>query len=200
MVHESQQTPSPAACFILLLYSHPTDCTFQFSQRSCCAFKFSKKVIVKKLNTKCLFPQQFEGLTDNSIFHVNNQYIIKIDKEQRNVSLYSLNASEKRNVKIMVRGTTKMEIVWQFVGEKRESVWKKRSKCSVPARNFCLRAKVAPTTHFLGPDITRKGQCNSIFLICKREETVGKLRKWKWQFIWSWHGASLFIHNRGNLR
>ena len=45
-----------------------------------------------------------------------------------------------------------------------------------------------------------KGQCTSIFLICKREETVGKLRKWKWQFIWSWHGASLFIHNRGNLR
>ena len=53
---------------------------------------------------------------------------------------------------------------------------------------------------FWGSDISRKGQCTSIFLICKREETVGKLRKWKWQFIWSWHGASLFIHNRGNLR
>ena len=48
---------------------------------------------------------------------------------------------------------------------------------SVPARNFCLRAKVAPTTHFWGPDISRKGQCTSISLICKREETVGKLRK-----------------------
>ena len=70
----------------------------------------------------------------------------------------------------------------------------------VPARNFCLRNKVAPTTHSWGPDISRKGQCTSIFLICKREETVGKLRKWKWQFIWSWHGASLFIHNRGNLQ
>jgi len=48
---------------------------------------------------------------------------------------------------------------------------------SVPARYFCLRAKVAPTTHFLGPDISRKGKCTSIFLICKREETVRKLRK-----------------------
>ena len=48
---------------------------------------------------------------------------------------------------------------------------------SVPARNFCFRAKVAPTTHFLGPDISRKGQCTSIFLIWKREEAVGKLRK-----------------------
>ena len=71
---------------------------------------------------------------------------------------------------------------------------------SVPARKFCLRAKVAPTTHFWGPDFSRKGQCTSIFLICKREETVGNLRKWKWQFTWSWHGASLFLHNRGNLR
>ena len=35
---------------------------------------------------------------------------MKIDKEQRNVSLYSLNASEKRNVKIMVRGMTKMRL------------------------------------------------------------------------------------------
>ena len=69
------------------------------------------------------------------------------------------------------------------------------NKISVPARKFCLRAKVAPTTHFLGPDFSRKGQCTSISLICKREETVGKLRKWKWQFIWSWHGASLFINN-----
>ena len=53
---------------------------------------------------------------------------MKIDKEQiRNVSLYSLNASEKRNVKIMVsRGMTKMEIVWQvLVGEKRESIFLK---------------------------------------------------------------------------
>ena len=77
---------------------------------------------------------------------------------------------------------------------------KKVGSPSVPARNFCLRARVVPTTHFWGPDISRKGQYTSIFLICKREETVGKLRKWKWQFIWSWHGASLFIHNRGNLR
>ena len=76
----------------------------------------------------------------------------------------------------------------------------KRPNISVPARKLCLKAKVAPTTHFWGPDISRKGQCTSISLICKREETVGKLRKWKWQFIWSWHGASLFIHNRGNLR
>ena len=30
---------------------------------------------------------------------------------------------------------------------------------SVPARKFCLRAKVvAPTTHFWGPDFSRKGQ------------------------------------------
>ena len=65
---------------------------------------------------------------------------------------------------------------------------------SVPARNFCLRAKVAPTTHFWGPDISRKGQCTSIFPICKREETVGKLMKWKWQFIWSWQGVSVSIH------
>ena len=38
---------------------------------------------------------------------------MKIDKEQiRNVTLYSLNASEKRNVKIMVsQGMTKMEII-----------------------------------------------------------------------------------------
>ena len=47
---------------------------------------------------------------------------MKIDKEQRNVSLYALNASEKRNVKIMVRGMTKMEIVWQIVGKKRKSM------------------------------------------------------------------------------
>ena len=54
---------------------------------------------------------------------------------------------------------------------------------SVPARKFYLRAKVAPTTHFWGPDISRKGQCTSISLICKREETVGKFRKWKWQLF-----------------
>ena len=65
---------------------------------------------------------------------------------------------------------------------------------SVPARNFCLRAKVAPTTHFWGPDISRKGQCTNIFPICKREETVGKLMKWKWQFIWSWQRVSVSIH------
>ena len=65
---------------------------------------------------------------------------------------------------------------------------------SVPARNFCLRAKVAPTTHFWGLDISRKGQCTSIFPICKREETVGKLMKWKWQVIWSWQGVSVSIH------
>ena len=29
---------------------------------------------------------------------------------------------------------------------------------SVPARKFCLRAKVAPTTHFWGPDFFMKGQ------------------------------------------
>ena len=34
---------------------------------------------------------------------------------------------------------------------------------------------MAPTTHFGGSDFLRKGQCTSIFLICKREETVGKL-------------------------
>ena len=28
----------------------------------------------------------------------------------------------------------------------------------VPARKFCLRAKVAPTTHFWGPDFSRKVQ------------------------------------------
>ena len=44
---------------------------------------------------------------------------------------------------------------------------------------------------FWGPDISREGQCTSISLICKREETVGKLRKWKWLFIWSTDGASL---------
>ena len=27
---------------------------------------------------------------------------------------------------------------------------------SVPARKFCLRAEVAPTTHFWGPDFSRK--------------------------------------------
>ena len=48
---------------------------------------------------------------------------------------------------------------------------------SVPARKLCLRAEVAPTTNFWGPDISRKGQCTSISLICKREEAVGKLRK-----------------------
>ena len=37
--------------------------------------------------------------------------------------------------------------------------------------------------------------CTSIFLIREGEETVGKLRKWKWQFIWSWLGAFLFIHD-----
>lgn len=62
---------------------------------------------------------------------------MKIDKEQiRNVSLYSLNASEERNVKIMVsRGMTKMEIfVWQvLVGEKRESIFKKRSNAMASA-------------------------------------------------------------------
>ena len=47
----------------------------------------------------------------------------------------------------------------------------------VPARKFCLRAKVAPTTHFWGPDFSRKGQCTGIFLVPKREETVGKMRK-----------------------
>ena len=47
--------------------------------------------------------------------------IIKIDKEQRNVSLYSLNASEKRNVKIIVRGMTKMEIM-------SDNLWVKKGK------------------------------------------------------------------------
>ena len=82
---------------------------------------------------------------------------------------------------------------------RRRKVWL-HLHISIPARKFCLRAKVAPTTHFWGPDISRKGQCTNISLTCKREETVGKLRKWKCQFIWSWLGASLFIHNRGNLR
>ena len=31
-------------------------------------------------------------------------------------------------------------------------------RSSVPARKFCLRAKVAPTTHFWGPDFSSKGQ------------------------------------------
>ena len=39
-----------------------------------------------------------------------------------------------------------------------------------------------------------------LFSLCKREETVGKLSKWKWQFIKSCHGAFLFMHNRVNLR
>ena len=56
----------------------------------------------------------------------------------------------------------------------------KRPNISVPARKLCLKAKVAPTTHFWGPDISRKGQCTSISLICKREEAVGKLRKVTW--------------------
>ena len=49
---------------------------------------------------------------------------MKIDKEQRHESLHSLNASEKRYVKIMVRGMTKMEML-QLVGKKRESMQKK---------------------------------------------------------------------------
>ena len=45
---------------------------------------------------------------------------MKIDKEQRHVSLYSLNASEKRNVKIMVRGMTKMRLY--------DNLWVKKGK------------------------------------------------------------------------
>ena len=33
-----------------------------------------------------------------------------------------------------------------------------RMNSSVPARKFCLRAKVTPTTHFWGPDFSTKGQ------------------------------------------
>ena len=51
-----------------------------------------------------------------------------------------------------------------------------RVACVSQACN-ALRVHLAPTTHFWGPDISRKGQCTSISLICKREETVGKLRK-----------------------
>ena len=63
---------------------------------------------------------------------------------------------------------------------------------SVPARNFCLRAKVAPTTPLLGARFFKKRPIFPyLFLLCKREETVGKLSKWKWQFIKSCHGAFL---------
>ena len=71
------------------------------------------------------------------------------------------------------------------------------SVINVPARKFCLRAKVAATTNSWGPDLSKKGQCTctSIFLMIREgEETVRKL-KWKWQFVWSWHGAFLFIHD-----
>ena len=53
--------------------------------------------------------------------------------------------------------------------------WGGISPYSVPARKFCLRAKVAPTTHFLGARFFKKGP--NVNLIGKREETVGKLRK-----------------------
>ena len=69
------------------------------------------------------------------------------------------------------------------------------NKISVPARKFCLRAKVAPYNPFLGARFFKKGPMYKYLSNMKREETVGKLRKWKWQFIWSWHGASLFINN-----
>ena len=48
---------------------------------------------------------------------------------------------------------------------------------SVPARKFCLRAKVAPTTHFWGPHFSRKGQCTSIFLIIFMQK-----RRNSWKF------------------
>ena len=119
-------------------------------------------------------------------------------------NLITQSLAEKHNLResLHVLPTKGLQLVIWLLSRTRRK-WKLKTpvyKNSVPARNFCLRAKVAPTTHFWGPDISRKGQCTSIFLICKREETVGKLRKWKWQFIWSWHGASLFIHNRGNVR
>ena len=42
-------------------------------------------------------------------------------------------------------------LVSRFVGETTVNMFHAH-------RNFCLRAKVAPTTHFWGPDISRKGQ------------------------------------------
>ena len=51
---------------------------------------------------------------------------------------------------------------------------------SVPARNFCLRAKVAPKTHFWGPDISRKGQRTSIlFLIMQKRRNCWKVKEMK---------------------
>ena len=92
------QPPASSFCFIvtllIALFNPPRAAIFL-------CFQIFKEGDCQKL--KRLFPQQFEGLIDNSIFHVNNISIMKIDKEQiRNVSLCSLNASEKRNVKIMV--------------------------------------------------------------------------------------------------
>ena len=100
------QPPASSFCFIvtllIALFNPPRAAIFL-------CFQIFREGDCQKL--KRLFPQQFEGLIDNSII-ISITSIMKIDKEQiRNVTLYSLNASEKRNVKIMVsQGMTKMEI------------------------------------------------------------------------------------------
>ena len=63
------QTPASSFCFIvtllIALFNPPGAAIFL-------CFQIFKEGDFQKL--KRLFPQQFEGLIDNSIFHVNNKY------------------------------------------------------------------------------------------------------------------------------
>ena len=85
--------------------------------------------------------------------------IIKTDKEQRNVSLYSLNASEKRNVKIMVRGMT----IWRLsdnlwvIKKKGKYVKKKKGLMQCSSQRFLLEGKSGPYNPFFGARYFKKG-------------------------------------------
>ena len=60
---------------------------------------------------------------------------------------------------------------------------------SDPARKFCLRTKVTATTHFWGPDISRKGPCTR-----KREKTVTVP-----SFCWKVKGMKMAIYLKVTL-
>ena len=129
---------------------------------------------------------QFFNQNKNSTNWGSNNIIVTGIEQTRYTRFYT--QTKTKNTFHLTEPCNKLVInvcIWLIYSKSILIFWSHLSlvKISVPARNFCVRAKMAPTTHFLGPDISRKGQCTSIFLICKREETIGKLRKLK--LTWS---------------
>ena len=93
------QTPASSFCFIvtllIALFNPPGAAIFL-------CFQIFKEGDCQKLKRPQCFPNNLKAWL-TIVYFMSITSVMKIDKEQiRNVSLCSLNASEKRNVKIMV--------------------------------------------------------------------------------------------------